>query len=131
MTWQQFLTEKVLKECWHEWRKYPEVGLQAKCSCGILFDVTTYNRADILYKHKNRTFDNRTDMMGLYEAIERDGKWEDFFWDFAFQRKPPDYGYGSLETATWLFCLSGEGYEDRCKMIAEFYGWEEKMGQYI
>ena len=126
MTWQQYLTEKVLKECWHEWRKYPEVGLQAKCSCGILFDVTTYNRADILYKHKNRTFDNRTDMMDLYEAIERDGKWEDFFWDFAFQRKPENYGFGEAETTTWLFCLSGEGYEDRCKMVAEFYGWEEK-----
>ena len=94
MTWQQFLTENVLKECWHEWRKYPEVGLQAKCSCGILFDVTTYNRADILYKHKNRTFDNRDDMMDLYEVIEKDGKWEDFFWDFAFQRKPENYGFG-------------------------------------
>ena len=126
MTWQQFLTEKVLKECWHEWRKYTEVGLQAKCSCGILFDVTTYNRADILYKHKNRTFDNRTDMMDLYEAIERDGKWDTFFWDVASLCYPRIYGIGCSETTAWLFCLYGEGYEDRCKMVAEFYGWEEK-----
>ena len=127
MTWQQFLTEKVLKECWHEWRyikgqiKY-ERWECVKCPAYCIGSAGEY---------KNRTFDNRTDMMDLYEAIERDGKWEDFFWDFAFQRKPENYGFGEAETTTWLFCLSGEGYEDRCKMIAEFYGWEEKMGQYI
>ena len=111
MTWQQFLTEQVLKECWHS---KTEIWAKDICRrCGQL-------------PYDNRTFDNRDDMMDLYEAIERDGKWEDFFWDFAFQRKPENYGFGEPETTTWLFCLSGEGYEDRCKMIAEFYGWEEK-----
>ena len=122
MTWKQFLTERVLKECWHEWRyikgqiKY-ERWECVKCPAYCIGSAGEY---------KNRTFDNRTDMMDLYEAIERDGKWEDFFWDFAFQRKPENYGFGEAETTTWLFCLSGEGYEDRCKMVAEFYGWEEK-----
>ena len=120
MTWQQYLTEKVLKECWHEWRKYPEVGLQAKCSCGILFDVTTYNRADILYKHKNRTFDNRDDMMDLYETIFKTRKDE---WMQFVNYLMGNYG---IVASPYIFCLSGEGYEDRCKMVAEFYGWEEK-----
>ena len=108
MTWQQFLTEKVLKECWH-------------CFIGDLGRCGKCGKYD-----SNRKFNSRNDMMDLYEAIERDGKWEDFFWDFAFQRKPENYGFGEAETTTWLFCLSGEGYEDRCKMVAEFYGWEEK-----
>lgn len=129
MSWKKFLTEKVLKECWHEWRKYPEVGLQAKCSCGILFDVTTYNRADILYKHKNRTFDNRDDMMDLYEVIEKDGKWSKYetfihiIWMNDDKLLP---GENIMDNyIKWLFCLSGKGYEDRCRMAAEFYGWKE------
>ena len=122
MSWKQYLTEKVLKECWHEWRyikgqiKY-ERWECVKCPAYCIGSAGEY---------KNRTFDNRNDMMDLYEQIEKDGKWEDFFWDFAFQRKPENYGFGEAETTTWLFCLSGEGYEDRCKMVAEFYGWEEK-----
>jgi hypothetical protein len=26
----------------------------------------------------------------------------------------------------WLFCLDCADYEDRCKLVAEFYEWEEK-----
>ena len=75
----------------------------------------------------NRTFDNRDDMMDLYEAIEKDGKWDTFFWNVASLCRPRIHGIGCSETTTWLFCLNGEGYEDRCKMVAEFYGWEEKQ----
>ena len=129
MNWQQFLTEKVLGERWHEWIKCPEVGLQAKCSCGMLYDVTSYNRADILYIHRNRTFDNRNDLMDLYEQIEKDGKlisflnylnaacdWKDFD---PIRDRALEYLF------KWLFCLDGSGYEEKCKMVAEFYGWEE------
>ena len=112
MTWQQFLTENVLKECYHDGRTPFNCGFKCR-KCGNTFTT-------------NRTFDNRNDMMDLYEAIEKDGKWEDFFWDFAFQRKPENYGLGEPETTIWLFCLSGEGYEQRCKMVAEFYGWSEE-----
>ncbi len=127
MNWQQFLTERVLGECWHEWIKRPEVGLQAKCSCGMLYDVTSYNRADILYIHRNRTFDNRNDLLDLYEAIYRDGKWKEFETEI-FERAFIPYYYKEAKAINnfnaWLFCLSSEGYEDRCKMAAEFYGWE-------
>ena len=110
MTWQQFLTEKVLKECWHYGRTPFNCGFKCR-KCGNTFTT-------------NRTFDNRNDLMDLYEAIEKDGKWEDFFWDFAFQRKPENYGLGEAETSVWLFCLDGKDYEARCKMVAEFYGWK-------
>ena len=127
MNWQQFLTEKVLGERWHEWIKCPEVGLQAKCSCGMLYDVTSYNRADILYIHRNRTFDNRNDLMDLYEQIEKDGKWIEFEAEI-YERVFIPYYYKEAKAINnfnaWLFCLDGKGYEERCKMVAKFYGWE-------
>ena len=128
----KFLTEKVLGERWHEWIKRPEVGLQAKCSCGMLYDVTSYNRADILYIHRNRTFTNRNDMMDLYERIEKDGKWDDFVKHTNAKWGENAALYMVVEEAiadyiAWLFCLDGKDYEPRCKMVAEFYGWEEKV----
>ena len=117
MTWQQFLTEKVLKKCWHDGRTPFNCGFKCR-KCGNTFTT-------------NRTFNNRNDLMDLYEAIERDGKWDTFFWDVASLCYPRIYGIGCSETTAWLFCLYGEGYEDRCKMVAEFYGLEGKMGQYI
>ena len=125
MNWQQFLTEKVLGERWHEWIKCPEVGLQAKCSCGMLYDVTSYNRADILYIHRNRTFDNRNDLLDLYEAIYRDGKWDDFSVGARWKHTMFS-AEDTAEVSEWLFCLNGEDYAERCKMVAEFYGWEEE-----
>lgn len=126
MNWKQFLTEKVLKECWHEFVvAFPPVEPEQipvrghKCKhCG------KYWPTKIRDGHGSRTFDNRNDMMDLYEKIEKDGKWDDFFWDFAFKRKPENYGLGEAETSVWLFCLDGKDYEAQCKMVAEFYGWK-------
>ena len=100
MTWQQFLTEKVLKKCWHDGRTPFNCGFKCR-KCGNTFTI-------------NRTFDNRNDLMDLYEALYREMKW------FGFRL--------SLLTCddSHAFCLYGEGYEQRCKMVAEFYGWEEK-----
>ena len=110
MTWQQFLTEKVLGEEWLE----PPPNHRDTCSCYECVDCRTCNR----------TFNNRNDLMDLYQKIYEDGKWDDFFWDFAFKRKPENYGLGEAETSVWLFCLNGEDYAERCKMVAEFYGWK-------
>ena len=100
MTWQQFLTEKVLKKCYHDGRTPFNCGFKCR-KCGNTFTT-------------NRTFDNRNDMMDLYEALYREMKW------FGFRL--------SLLTCddSHAFCLYGEGYEQRCKLVAEFYGWEEK-----
>ena len=100
MTWQQFLTEKVLKKCYHDGRTPFNCGFKCR-KCGNTFTT-------------NRTFDNRNDLMDLYEALYREMKW------FGFRL--------SLLTCddSHAFCLNGEGYEQRCKMVAKFYGWEEK-----
>ena len=123
MNWKQFLTEKALKECWHDINPPSISNFWYICSCGEVFGdplqaIQHQNNA------KNRTFDNRNDLMDLYQKIYEDGKWDDFFWDFAFKRKPENYGLGEAETSVWLFCLDGKDYEARCKMVAEFYGWK-------
>ncbi len=66
---------------------------------------------------KNRTFDNRNDMMDLYEEIFKKDPMEWLlFVNFVFSRQ------GLLVTPV-LFCLDGKGYEECCKIVAEFYGW--------
>ena len=109
MNWKQFLTEKVLKECWHSSETWYDCDNAKHC--------------------RRRTFDNRNDLMDLYEQIEKDGKlisflnylnaacdWKDFN---PIRDRALEYLF------KWLFCLDGSGYEEKCKMVAEFYGWEE------
>ena len=124
MNWKQFLTEKVLDECWHEWRyikgqiKY-ERWECVKCPAYCIGSAGEY---------KNRTFDNRNDMMDLYDKVWKDEKWREFdSEDFAVARWIDcDTRHASdADYNAWLFCLDGEGYEDHCKMVAEFYGYKE------
>ena len=80
-----------------------------------------------LRKHQRDTddiFTTRDDMMDLYEAIKKAGKWRNFLnWVFNDLEEPGrGDSYYSTASIAWLFCLSGEGYEDRCKMVAEFWG---------
>jgi len=116
MNWKQFLTEKVLHE--------PEATSE----------YTVANNGDLVSVKtviKNRTFDNRNDLMDLYELIKKDGKlisflnylnsvcdWKDF---------DPIRVRALRYLFNWLFCLDGSGYEEKCKMVAEFYGWKEAV----
>jgi hypothetical protein len=121
--WKQFLTENVLHEVWHELKKTEN----SNCSCGQPYHLR--RPCD----HCNRTFNNRNDLIDLYERLKRDEKWDDFLvflW--------PEYLDASkhllntnLKTSrgafiAWLFCLGDDDYESRCKMVVEFYGWKEK-----
>ena len=110
MTWQQFLTEKVLGKCYHDGSSVLMAGYHCK-KCDKLFSC-------------NRTFTTRNDLMELYQKVYEDGKWDEFFWFSASHCKPKREGLGCSETTAWLFCLNGKDYEDRCKMVADFYGWE-------
>ena len=116
MTWQQFLTEKGLGEEWLE----PPPNHRDTCSCYECVDCRTYNR----------TFDNRNDLMDLYEQIWKDGKWIQFE-EYSSDKWDKLYPY-MMKTAKiisftpWLFCLDGKDYEPRCKLVSEFYGWEGK-----
>jgi len=116
MSWKQFLTEKVLKEQWHYTvgvRYSEHFGNLEKCSCGR-----------VECDEENRSFATEAEMMALYRQIEKDGKWDVFFWNSASSCKPKRHGLGASETTAWLFCLDGKDYEERSKMVAEFYGWK-------
>jgi hypothetical protein len=110
------LTE-YLGLCWHEGRMPINCGYRC-VKCGDTYVA-------------NRTFHTEADMMELYRAIHREGKSksEDFM-RFMMDRNPDKYynfQYDYIQNFNgWLFCLSGEGYEERCKMVAEFYGWEDR-----
>ena len=112
-----------LGECWHEWGYVRGSVKQEIFQCVKCGETC---KGIVNCHQKNRTFDNRSDLMDLYQQVYEDGKWDDFFWDFAFKRKPENYGLGEAETSVWLFCLDGKDYEAQCKMVAAFYGWEEK-----
>lgn len=107
--WKQFITEEVLRECWDA-DKRPGEDLP------------------------NRTFDNRNDMIDLYEAIFKGGKdrWavftvysNDIWWQNGgglydtVEQEMPDFN-------AWLFCLGNEDYEGRCKLVAKLYGYKEE-----
>lgn len=74
---------------------------------------------------KNRTFTTEQDMMALYRRLVITGGWDKFtliaaeIWR---AETSADYEPRNIrkDFTSWLFCLSGEGYEDRCRMVAEF-----------
>ena len=120
--WKQCLTEEVLKECWHE----SKITENSSCSCGRPYHLGTP------YDHHNRTFDNRNDLMDLYEETKKAGKWEAFtvYSNNVWWKEGVEQYYNDVEQAmayynAWLFCLGNEDYESRCKLVAEFYGYKE------
>lgn len=117
------LTE-YLGECWSPDRV---------CPACYAFHQSAYRRKDVKEgcTCSNRSFTTDADMMAVYRAIYRDGKWEEFttysnevWWVI----DAGSYAITEEEIANYtayLFCLDGKGYEERCKMVSEFYGWEE------
>jgi len=109
----RYLTEEVLGECWHELD-----GNQPGChciKCGMRFTAIHYS--DWNPKAFNRTFITQADMMDLYKALIKARRWG------AFDKFSYDKWLINTNThySAWLFCLSGEGYEERCKMVLEFW----------
>lgn len=114
MTWQQFLTEKVLGECWHAFT-FNDFGYKVcKCNGKPWIFGDSNERIDL---HTNRTFDNRNDMMGLYQKVYEDGKWKEFT-EYAFRFYKEDYSEEQFNT--WLFCPKGKDPEVlyRCFIVS-------------
>lgn len=122
MTWQQFLTENVLGECWHSSSLIIHNDTSGQCKkCGTMLYIIG---------GANRTFTTRNDLMDLYQKAYEDGKWDDFSGGARWKHtmfSVEDF----VEMSAWLFCLDGKGYEDRCKMVAQFYGWNEQRDPVI
>lgn len=81
---------------------------------------------DVFEWEENRDFTTRNDMMDLYEVIWKKREWERFI-DYS-GNEDTEHDCSEFETtldifasmAAWLFCLSGEGYEARCQMVADW-----------
>jgi hypothetical protein len=104
--WKKFLTEKLMGECW---------------------DAHKRLGGDL----PNRTFSTYNDMIDLYRIIRNDKKWNDFLvflWTIYLSKYiwSIDSKISSSDFIAWLFCLDFEDCENRCKIVAKFYGWEEK-----
>lgn len=107
MKWKKFLTENVLGEYW---------GADQRPGGDL----------------PNRPFNNQDDMMDLYKALRKSGRWDDFLvflWpeyiDASKYLSNTNLKASRGALIAWLFCLGDEDYESRCKLVAEFCGWEE------
>jgi len=111
----RFLVEKVLKECWHKKGKILPDGAMRCPKCEGYFNQ---------HFGGYRTFTTIQDLYDLYSALMIAGKWNEFYCDlfnkwYTIDPIPDDVDANALFDA-WLFCLDGEGYEERCVMVAEF-----------
>lgn len=108
-----------LGECWHE--DQSSIYHPCCCSCGKEYGEDIYRCFTDHLELSNRTFTTQADMMDLYKKLHEVGKWGEFISDTYFkweggQMLLPAEG----DFIAWLFCLSGEGYEERCGMVDEF-----------
>jgi len=115
--WKNFLTEEVLHECWHT-----DEDIQM-CSCGTM-------RMPCLkcgIQGYRRTFNNPSDMLELYRYMYENNRWKDFFdtLRIKYHRLCNTVDVPMIDYIACLFCFGDEDYEDRCKLVAEFYGYKE------
>jgi hypothetical protein len=79
---------------------------------------------DVFEWEENRTFYILDDMMDLYDRLFQKHKWHKFtvFAKTRFSFNDYNQTFTNIETGfyAWVFCLDGDGYEDRCQMVAEW-----------
>jgi len=106
----KLLTE-YLGECWHDCENDEECSKCKKTLRGYYFGT-------------HRTFTTRADMMDLYDRLFQKHKWHKFtvFAKMRFSFNDYDQTFTNIETGfyAWIFCLNGDGYEDKCQMVAEW-----------
>jgi hypothetical protein len=113
----KLLTE-YLGECWHEWQ-YIKGSIRQElfqcCKCGEACKGVASE------EQKQRTFTTREDLYDLFGKIYEAGRWEEFE-AYAWDRWPDvgSFKHGIGKYTAWLFCLSGDGYEERCQMMTDW-----------
>jgi len=125
----KILTE-YLGDCWHDLAGF---GYPIRDDWFALKKSYThppkYNRCihcgkSARFLRDNRTFTTRADMMDLYDRLFQKHKWHKFtvFAKMRFSFNDYDQTFTNIETGfyAWIFCLNGDGYEDRCQMVAEW-----------
>ena len=125
----KILTE-YLGDCWHDLAGF---GYPIRDDWFALKKSYThppkYNRCihcgkSARFLRDNRTFTTRADMMDLYDRLFQKHKWHKFtvFAKMRFSFNDYDQTFTNIETGfyAWIFCLNGDGYEDRCQMVSEW-----------
>ena len=130
----KMLTE-YLGECWDhdfEWIKISNSYGWDRCKkCGFeIHDESQQEYND--HNEYRRPFDTPADLHAVYSKLVDDHKEEigpytlwDSFYDYAMDRyneefNPVECIADTCHFTAWLFCLSGEGYEERAEMVAEY-----------
>lgn len=107
------LTE-YLGECWHTFRSSNYLSFPDRC-----LDCDAY-----ITSSSRRTFTTDADMMALYRAIYKKGKWSKFIIytekTYCFQLQLDSIRHNLHNFNAWLFCLDGKDYEARCCLVAEW-----------
>lgn len=113
---QRKLLTEYLGECWHIPTSYfTEENICAGDICRKCGKRGNFYDGDL----DNRTFTAEADMMVLYRRMVEKGEWRDFI-SYIQNRDARPWDIGAFsEWISRLFCLSGEGYEERCQMVAE------------
>jgi hypothetical protein len=111
----KILTE-MIGECWHEDKLF-------KCDDGSSFIRCPKCKLPIS-KWNLRSFTTPDDLFAVKEAIEKMGKWEEFFtttfneW-YAVTEIPDDRDRDAM-FSTWLFRPTINGEPHFCQLVAEF-----------
>ena len=120
MIWQEFLTEKVLKECWHEWVHITPEGRDEYYDYNICKKCKEM-WSGLNYKN-NRTFTTWQDMGDLKKKIVEMGEWRIFYrWAY-------DYAGSNLLNEGYTyeddFCNWLMNPERFCELVAKW--WKER-----
>lgn len=136
----EYLTEKVLGECWHSPDRQHAVGVFLASGTVVIQKCTNCGRVlsnsygSILDR---RTFDSIQDLHDLYSVSKRAGKWGELKWYlnnklFETIRRDDNLYHFCENFLDWIFCLNGtpDDFKARCQMVAEWHGWkgDENVG---
>ena len=123
MIWQEFLTEKVLKECWHEWVHITPEGRDEYYDYNICKKCKEM-WSGLNYKN-NRTFTTWQDMGDLKKKIVEMGEWDEFI-DFTLEEHgslgPVFSNEAKFYKADYIDWLMNP--ERFCELVAKW--WKER-----
>jgi len=119
-TWdvcKEYLTEKVLEECWH---------VQGDSKTPICYKCASY----FIEPSGNRTFDNIRDLHALYSAIAKKGLRVSLLEYLLLETTGQKWEFDQ-RFIMWLFCVDGspDDFKERCQMIAKWYKWKGEQNE--
>jgi len=126
----RLLVEKVMGKIYHENPCGGSIrtdGGNWRCLCGRTFGAIHGLRCHQGVHGRNPTFTTQADLLALYSGLFRMGRWGKFTaYTSRIWNAIPEYELTQFDMfPAWLFCLSGEGYEEKCQVVADFVRGEK------